>query len=168
MLILGLDPGLRRTGWGVIRTDGWRVSHVANGVCASKGSDVPSRLASLYRMLSRVVEAHEPDVAAVESVFVNRDGSGTLKLGQARGVVLLAPALAGVKVFEYAPNSVKKSVVGVGHAEKRQVEEMVRLQLPRAEIAGSDSADALAVALTHAFVGRYSEVLEDAISKSAA
>jgi len=153
MRILGIDPGLRNLGWGVIEARGSRLSHVANGVLHSQGADLAARLLSLFEQLTRVVATHAPAAAAVEQTFVNRDGAGTLKLGQARAVALLVPARAGLSVGEYAPNTVKKTVVGVGHAEKQQVEHMVRLQLPGAEIAGPDAADALAIAICHAHHG---------------
>ncbi len=150
MRILGIDPGLRVLGWGVVDSHGPRLSHVANGVCRSEGDDLASRLLSLYRQLGAVLARHAPDIAAVEHTFVNKDGSGSLKLGQARGVALLALAEAGLTVGEYAPNTVKKTVVGVGHADKRQVMHMVRMQLPGCDPAGPDAADALAVAICHA------------------
>lgn len=150
MRILGIDPGLRTLGWGVIEADGPRLSHVANGLCTSGTGDLAGRLLALYEQLSAVVAAHTPDLAAVEQTFVNRDGAGTLKLGQARGIALLVPAQAGLSVGEYAPNQIKKTVVGVGHADKRQVEHMVRLQLPGCNPAGPDAADALAIAICHA------------------
>lgn len=150
MRILGIDPGLRTLGWGVIDVDGPRMSHVANGLCHSEGADLGARLLSLYDQLSRVVAAHAPDAAAVEQTFVNKDGAGTLKLGQARGVALLVPAQAGLAIGEYAPNTVKKTVVGVGHAAKEQILHMVRLQLPGCNPEGPDAADALAVAICHA------------------
>ncbi len=151
MRIIGIDPGLRNLGWGVIDTDGSRLSHVANGVCHSEGKELAIRLLSLHTQLTRVMEAYLPDQAAVEQTFVNRDGAGTLKLGQARGIAMLVPAQAGLPVAEYAPNAVKKTVVGVGHAEKQQVEHMVRLQLPGAKPESPDAADALAIAICHAF-----------------
>ena len=150
MRILGIDPGLRTLGWGVIDSVGSRLSHVANGLCCSGEGDLAVRLLSLYRQLTEVVATHAPDLAAVEQTFVNRDGAGTLKLGQARGIALLVPAQAGIPVGEYAPNTVKKTVVGVGHAEKRQVLHMVQLQLPGCAPAGPDAADALAIAICHA------------------
>ncbi len=150
MRILGIDPGLRTLGWGVIEAEGSRLSHVANGLCTSGTGDLASRLLALYQQLSEVVAAHAPDMAAVEQTFVNRDGAGTLKLGQARGIAMLVPAKAGLSVGEYAPNQIKKTVVGVGHADKRQVEHMVRLQLPGCTPAGPDAADALAIAICHA------------------
>ncbi len=125
-------------------------AHVANGVCRSEGDDLPARLCSLYIQLQTVLTLHRPDAAAVEQTFVNKDGAATLKLGQARGIALLVPAQAGLQVGEYAPNTVKKTVVGVGHADKVQVAHMVRIQLPGIEIAGPDAADALAVAICHA------------------
>ena len=150
MRVLGIDPGLRNTGWGVIAVDGPRLRHVANGVIQSSGDDLGSRLLSLYRGLCAVILAHAPHAAAVEQTFVNKDAVGTLKLGQARGIALLAPAEAGLAVGEYAPNAVKKAVVGVGHAAKEQVAHMVSFQLPGVVLAGPDAADALAIAICHA------------------
>ena len=150
MRILGIDPGLRTLGWGVIDSDGARLSHVANGLCPSEGDELADRLKSIYDQLSAVVAEFAPEAAAVEQTFVNKDGAGTLKLGQARGIALLVPAQAGLRVGEYAPNTVKKTVVGVGHADKRQILHMVRLQLPGCNPAGPDAADALAIAICHA------------------
>ncbi len=150
MRILGIDPGLRSLGWGVIGMQGNRLSHIANGHCCSGEGDLSDRLLSLYRQLNAVIARLSPDTAAVEKTFVNKDGAATLKLGQARGIAMLAPARAGLAVSEYAPNAVKKTVVGVGHADKRQVDHMVRLHLPGADIAGADAADALAIAICHA------------------
>lgn len=150
MRILGIDPGLRNLGWGVIDSANGRLFHVANGICHPAGDCLAARLVSLHDHLSAVLARFAPTAAAIEQTFVNRDGAGTLKLGQARGVALLVPAQAGLKVGEYAPNAVKKAVVGVGHADKRQIDHMVRLQLPGVEIAGPDAADALAIALCHA------------------
>ena len=150
MRVLGIDPGLRALGWGVIELRDGRLRHVANGVCRPAGEALSDRLLDLHRLLSAVVAAHAPVAAAVEQTFVNRDGAGSLKLGQARGVALLVPAQAGIAVGEYAPNAVKKAVVGVGHAQKAQVAHMVALQLPGVAIAGADAADALAVAICHA------------------
>jgi crossover junction endodeoxyribonuclease RuvC len=150
-LILGLDPGLACTGWGVIRAEGNRLGHVANGQCRTKPqASLAERLAQLHGDLSAVVREHRPDAAAVEEVFVNDNPQSTLKLGQARGVVLLAAAQAGVQVGEYAPRLVKKALVGTGGADKAQVHAMVQRLLPGAKIAGPDAADALAVAITHA------------------
>jgi crossover junction endodeoxyribonuclease RuvC len=151
MRILGLDPGLRATGWGLVVTGGARLSHVANGVIETgEGDDVARRLAMLFEALAAMIEAQRPDEAAVEETFVNVNPVSTLKLGLARGVVMLAPARAGLAVAEYATTAVKKSVVGVGHAAKPQVQMMVRRLLPGVELAGADAADALAVAICHA------------------
>ncbi|MCZ7676933.1 MAG: crossover junction endodeoxyribonuclease RuvC [Roseovarius sp.] len=150
MRVVGIDPGLRNLGWGVIDAEGSRLTHVANGICHSDGTDLAVRLLSLYRQLNEVLARYAPDAAAVELTFVNKDGAGTLKLGQARGIALLVPAQFGLAVGEYAPNTVKKTVVGVGHAQKVQVAHMVRIQLPGIEIAGPDAADALAIAICHA------------------
>jgi len=150
MRIMGIDPGLRTLGWGVIDSSEGRLRHVANGLCASTGDDLAQRLASLFHQLSAVIAQFRPDEAAVEQTFVNKDGAGTLKLGQARGIALVVPALAGLTVGEYAPNRIKKTVVGVGHAEKAQILHMVRLQLPGCDPAGPDAADALAIAICHA------------------
>ncbi|MCB2140428.1 MAG: crossover junction endodeoxyribonuclease RuvC, partial [Rhodobacteraceae bacterium] len=128
MRVLGIDPGLRNLGWGVIEVQGSRLSHVANGIIHSEGGDLARRLVSLHSALTEVIARHEPDAAAVEQTFVNKDAVATLKLGQARGIALLVPAQAGLSVGEYAPNAVKKAVVGVGHAAKGQVEHMVRFQ----------------------------------------
>ena len=137
-------------GWGVIEQDGSRLRHVANGTCRTGAGDLSERLLSLFDQLSEVLRLHAPDEAAVEKTFVNKDGSGTLKLGQARGIAMLVPARAGLPVGEYSPNSVKKTVVGVGHADKRQVQHMVKLQLPGAVPESPDAADALAIAICHA------------------
>ncbi len=150
MRLIGLDPGLRLTGWGVIEVDGNRLRHVAHGVVkvTTEGS-LSDRLRDLFDGVAAVVEAQRPAEAAVEETFVNVNPASTLKLGQARGVVLLAPALAGLPVHEYAANLVKKSVVGAGHADKRQVAMMVGRLLPGV-VATADAADALAVAICHA------------------
>ena len=164
MRVIGIDPGLRALGWGLVDVAGARLTHVANGVCRSEGADLAARLLSLFQQLTDVVDHYQPDTAAVEQTFVNKDGAGTLKLGQARGVAMLVPARAGLAVGEYAPNTVKKTVVGVGHADKRQIGHMVRLQLPGVEIAGPDAADALALAICHAHhartAGRVAAALE--------
>ena len=168
MRVIGIDPGLRNLGWGVIDADGSRMSHVANGIVHGTGTALADRLLALHRELSDVVARFAPDTAAIEQTFVNRDGAGTLKLGQARGVALLVPAQAGLSVGEYAPNQVKKTVVGVGHADKRQVEHMVRLQLPGVEIAGADAADALAIALCHAHFARAGDRFTEALRRAQA
>ena len=149
--ILGIDPGLRKTGWGMIVSEGTRLSYVASGVVVSDGDlDLASRLEQLYRGLDAVLRAHAPDEVSVEETFVNKDAQATLKLGHARAVALLVPALAGLPVAEYGANQVKKTVVGVGHAEKAQVLAMVRILLPKAEPKSADAADALAIAIAHA------------------
>jgi crossover junction endodeoxyribonuclease RuvC len=151
LIILGLDPGLGCTGWGVIRAEGNRLSHLANGqIRTDAKAALPTRLSILYEALSIVLDAHGPQAAAVEEVFVNENPQSTLKLGQARGIVLLAAARNGLTVGEYAPSLVKKSVVGTGGADKAQVHAMVSRLLPGVKIAGADAADALAVAITHA------------------
>ena len=151
MRILGLDPGLRHTGWGIIDAVGNRLSHVADGVVSAPVNlPLGERLAALFRQLGEVLERFSPDEAAVEETFVNKNASSTLKLGVARGVVLLAPAERGLPVSEYSANQVKKSVVGAGHAEKSQVELMVRRLLPGCTVVKADAADALAVAICHA------------------
>jgi crossover junction endodeoxyribonuclease RuvC len=151
MRLLGLDPGLRNTGWGVIDAEGNRLKHVAQGVVrpAADEASLAVRLGELYRLLGEVLDRYQPDVAAVEETFVNKNPASTLKLGMARGVVMLAPAERGIPVFEYATNLVKKSVVGVGHADKTQVQMMVKRLLPGAA-SGADACDALAVAICHA------------------
>lgn len=151
MRIIGLDPGLRRTGWGVIeRREGGRLIHVASGAVATQAGDLALRLAALAAGLRGVLAGHRPDAAAVEKTFVNRDPAGALKLGHARAMSLLIPAEAGVPVAEYAPNEVKKTVVGVGHADKDQVAHMVKILLPGAAPETADAADALAIAICHA------------------
>jgi crossover junction endodeoxyribonuclease RuvC len=148
---LGLDPGLGTTGWGLIRAEGNRLSHIANGQLKTNTSaPLPDRLADLGAQLEALLAEHRPEAAAVEEVFVNKNPQSTLKLGQARGVALLTAARAGMEVGEYAPTLVKKAVVGTGGAEKAQVHAMIQRLLPGASIAGPDAADALAVAITHA------------------
>lgn len=151
MRVLGIDPGLRNLGWGLIDVDGVRLRHVANGTLHSQGLDLATRLLSLHVQLTEVVARFTPDCAAVEQTFVNKDAVATLKLGHARAIALLVPAQAGLAVGEYAPNAVKKAVVGVGKAAKVQVDHMVRMQLPGAAMDSPDAADALAVAICHAF-----------------
>ena len=151
MKILGLDPGLGTTGWGVIEAHGNRLAHVANGqVKTGTSAPIAQRLAALAAELERILAEHRPDGGAVEEVFVNQNPQSTLKLGQARGVVLMCAARAGLDVGEYSPALVKKAVVGTGGAEKAQVHAMVSRLLPGVKIAGPDAADALAVAITHA------------------
>ncbi len=151
MLVLGLDPGLGTTGWGLIRADGNRLSHFANGQFRTDAREsLPKRLSHLASQLEAIIADHAPEAAAVEEVFVNKNPQSTLKLGQARGVVLMIAARSGLDVGEYAARLVKKAVVGTGAAEKAQVHAMVQRLLPGAAIAGPDAADALAVAITHA------------------
>ncbi len=149
--ILGIDPGLRRTGWGVIDVIGNSLRFVGSGTVTSKAdADLCDRLVALHEGLSGVMAEYAPAEAAVEQTFVNRDAAATLKLGQARGIALLVPAQNGVSVAEYAPNAVKKTVVGAGHAEKGQIRKMVSVLLPKAVFDTDDAADALAIALCHA------------------
>jgi len=151
MRILGLDPGLRVTGWGIVEAAPGRLRHVANGSVRPRADgSLAARLAQLDDGLARVIEEFAPRVAAAEETFVNRNPASALKLGHARGVVLLAPARAGLEVHEYAATLVKKSVVGTGHAGKDQIGLMVRVLLPGCAIDGADAADALAVAICHA------------------
>ena len=167
MRVIGIDPGLRFMGWGIIDVSGSRLHHVANGVCTSQGTDLAARLLSLHHQLTGIFAQYLPDTAAVEQTFVNKDGVGTLKLGQARAIAMLVPAQAGLPVGEYAPNKVKKTVVGVGHAEKQQVEHMVRMQLPGVQITSADAADALAIAICHAHHGG-SSALAQAVARASA
>ena len=149
--VLGLDPGLRFTGWGVIGQEGSRLIHFADGVIATRAEEpVAARLCALHEALAALIATHRPDEAAVEETYVNRNGQATLKLGYARGVALLAPALAGLVVAEYGAKTVKRSVVGTGGASKEQVAMMVRRLLPGAALTRLDAADALAVAICHA------------------
>jgi len=151
MLILGLDPSLSCTGWGIVAKSGNRLSHVANGqIRTDPAASLPDRLVHLDRELTDTILAHRPDCAAVEEVFVNKNPQSTLKLGQARGVCLLSAARAGLPVSEYATRLVKKAVVGTGAAEKAQVQAMLKVLLPGVALAGADAADALAVAIAHA------------------
>lgn len=149
--ILGLDPGLRNMGWGVIEVEGSNLHFVACGTVKSDDKlSLSDRLCQLFDGLSEVVHLYQPQEAAVEETFVNKDARATLKLGQARGIAMLVPARAGLRVAEYAPNLVKKSVVGAGHAEKQQIHMMVKVLLPKSDAKTPDAADALALALTHA------------------
>ena len=155
MLIIGLDPGLGTTGWGIVAQSGSRLSHIANGqVKTDPKAPLAERLVTLDRELADIILAHRPDSGAVEEVFVNSNPQSTLKLGQARGVCLLALARAGLPVAEYATRLVKKALVGTGGAEKAQVQAMLRVLLPGMKLAGPDAADALAVAICHAHMGR--------------
>ena len=149
--ILGIDPGLRRTGWGVIEVEGNRLIYIGCG-SVEPAEDLPlsNRLLAIHEGLAAVLGDFRPLEAAVEQTFVNKDGVATLKLGQARGVAMLAPAMFGISVAEYAPNQVKKTVVGAGHADKNQILVMLKILLPKAEPKSPDAADALAIAITHA------------------
>jgi crossover junction endodeoxyribonuclease RuvC len=149
--IIGIDPGLRRTGWGVIESDGVRLSYVQSGLITSTSDEVLAyRLRELFEGLSSVIAGSGASEAAVEETFVNENARATLKLGQARGMALLAPAMKGLKVAEYPPNLIKKAVVGAGHADKKQIQAMVGFLLPKARFESADEADALAIAICHA------------------
>ncbi len=163
--VLGLDPGLQRTGWGVITSEGSSLRHVAHGtIKSSQGSPLADRLVQLFEGLNAVLNEHAPDCAAVELTFVNKDPKGALKLGQARSICLLTPALVGLPVSEYAPNLIKKSVVGSGHATKDQIRMMVEMLLPKSNVREADAADALATAICHAH-HMSSPVLEAALTR---
>ena len=168
MRVLGIDPGLRSMGWGIVDADGSKLRHVANGQCQTAVGNLAGRLLSLFDGLSDVVKSYQPTHAAVEQTFVNRDGAATLKLGQARGIAMLVPAKFGLEVGEYAPNAVKKSVVGVGHADKKQVEHMVLLQLPGITLAGPDATDALAIAICHLHHIQANGHLQSALKRASA
>jgi crossover junction endodeoxyribonuclease RuvC len=149
--ILGIDPGLRRTGWGVVEYAGNRLGFIACGSVETDGkADLASRLVVIHDGLVQVIDEFRPDEAAVEATFVNRDAVATLKLGQARGIAMLVPARSGVPVAEYAPNLVKKTIVGAGHGEKAQIRMMIGVLLPKADPRSADAADALAIAVCHA------------------
>lgn len=149
--IIGIDPGLRNTGWGIVDVSGNALVFVASGTIKTDAKlDLAARLVTLYGGIEEVLRSHVPGEAAIENTFVNRDGSATLKLGQARGVALLAPARAGLTVSEYAPNAVKKTVIGAGHGDKRQIQMMVKTLMPKAVFETEHAADALAVAICHA------------------
>jgi crossover junction endodeoxyribonuclease RuvC len=149
--IIGIDPGLRRTGWGVVEIAGNRLGFLACGSVTTRHDDtLAARLLAIYDGLMRIVEEFRPDEAAVEATFVNKDAKDTLKLGQARGIAMVVPAKAGLSVAEYAPNLVKKSIIGAGHGDKIQVRMMIGVLLPKADPSSDDAADALAIAVTHA------------------
>ena len=157
--IIGIDPGLRRTGWGVIDTDGTRLGFVACGSVVSDNADsLGLRLRQIFDGLQAVLAELSPAEAAIEQTFVNRDAVATLKLGQARGIALLVPTLLGLPIAEYAPNAVKKTVVGAGHGDKGQIRAMVKCLLPRAAFDSADAADALAIAITHAHSRRWAQL----------
>ncbi|TMJ32964.1 MAG: crossover junction endodeoxyribonuclease RuvC [Alphaproteobacteria bacterium] len=162
--ILGIDPGLRRTGWGVIATEGNHLRFLACGsVATDETAALADRLLAIHRGLTSIIETHAPDEAAVEATFVNKDAAATLKLGQARGIAMLVPAIAGLPVTEYAPNLVKKTIVGVGHGQKAQIRMMISVLLPKADARSDDAADALAIAVCHAH-HRQSAILKVAAS----
>lgn len=149
--IIGIDPGLRRTGWGLVEAQGNSLRFVASGTVRSEDkADLATRLCQLHDGLSAILSGYQPEEAAVEQTFVNKDATATLKLGQARGVAMLVPALAGLAVAEYAPNAVKKAVIGVGHGDKKQIHMMVKVLMPKASFDTDDAADALAIAICHA------------------
>lgn len=153
MKILGIDPGLRRTGWAVIEKSGQNIAQIAAGTIQTESkTPLAQRLLKIFDSLEMVIQSYAPDDVAVEEVFVNKDAAGTLKLGQARAMALLVPARFGLQVAEYAPNQVKKTVVGAGHADKSQVEYMIKLQVKGADTDSADATDALAIALCHAFL----------------
>jgi crossover junction endodeoxyribonuclease RuvC len=164
--IIGLDPGLRNTGWGVIEAEGTRLIYVADGTVHSE-ADAPlaERLLQIHSQVLAVLKEFVPDEAAIEETFVNMDARATLKLGQARGAVMMAPAAVGIPVSEYSPNQIKKSVVGAGHAEKQQVKHMVKVLLPKASLKTADSTDALAIAICHAH-HRGAKSLAEALARS--
>jgi len=163
MRLIGIDPGLRATGWGVIEVDGTRLRHAGHGVIrVNPDEELAYRLRFLHDALIHVLQEWQPASAAVEETFVNKNPASTLKLGQARGVVLLAPAQLGLPVAEYAPNVIKKAVVGVGHADKAQVHAMVQRLLPGVMVTGADAADALAVAICHAHLAGTARRLREA------
>ena len=164
--IIGIDPGLRNTGWGVIGQEGTKLTYIADGTLHSEvDASLAERLLQLHTQLIDVIREYDPDEAAVEETFVNTDARATLKLGQARGVLMLAPAMLKLPVSEYAPNTVKKAVVGAGHEEKDQVKHMVKLLLPKARMKSADSTDALAVAICHAHY-RGSQRLAEMLARS--
>ena len=165
MRILGIDPGLRNMGWGIIDVKGNKLSHIANGVCKSNGQDLATRLFCLFEQMEEVLKTWHPTQAAVENTFINKDGVNSLKLAQARAIALLAPKKFGLTVSEYAPNKIKKTVVGVGHADKQQVVHMIQLQLPGVQLNGPDAADALAIAICHSFHAVSNSRFQQALAK---
>ena len=165
MRILGIDPGLRNMGWGIIDVKGNKLSHIANGVCKSNGQDLATRLFCLFEQMEEVLKTWNPTQAAVENTFINKDGVNSLKLAQARAIALLAPKKFGLTVSEYAPNKIKKTVVGVGHADKQQVVHMIQLQLPGVQLNGPDAADALAIAICHSFHAVSNSRFQQALEK---
>jgi len=165
MLILGIDPGLQKTGWGLVDKQGNALKFVASGLIKTKASDpMAERLAHLHQEMADIIKNHNPDSAAIEETFVNRNPASALKLGQARGVLLAVPALYGLGVAEYSANKIKKSVVGTGHAAKDQIAMMVRTLLPACGQISEDEADALAVAICHAHYGDWNSTISGALS----
>ena len=167
--IIGIDPGLRRTGWGIVESDGVRLSYVDSGHIASTNDEILAyRLREIFEGVTSVIAGFSPSEAAIEETFVNENPRATLKLGQARGMALLAPALQGLKIAEYSPNLIKKSVVGTGHADKKQIQAMIGVLLPRAKFDSADEADALAIAICHANhrTGPYAQIVDVARTKS--
>ena len=151
MRILGLDPSLSSTGWGIVEAEGNRISYVADGFIPTDSSlDITTRLDMIYRELCKVIETYKPEESSIEQIFLNTNPQSTIKLGMARGVVILAPATFGIPLEEYEPNKVKKALVGAGKAQKNQVETMVKMLLPGCKPKNNDSSDALAMAITHA------------------
>ncbi len=164
--LIGLDPGLRKTGWGIIDVEGSRLVHIANGIVVSDDrTSLAERLVQLFDGLQQVIADWQPHSAAVEETFVNKNPMSTLKLGQARGIALLVPSMAGISVAEYSPNHIKKTVVGSGHAGKGQVAAMLKILLPKAVINGEDAGDALAVAICHAHSGGLHGTLHQTLKK---
>ena len=165
MRVLGIDPGLRNMGWGIVDVSGNKLSHIANGVCQSQGNDLATRLLSLFNQMETILEQWQPTHAAVENTFVNKDSVNSLKLAQARAIAMVVPRKFGLEVSEYAPNKVKKTIVGVGHADKQQIMHMVKLQLPGVQLNGPDSSDALAVAICHSYHARSNDRFLQALEK---
>ncbi len=166
MRILGIDPGLENTGWGIIESQGSRLNFIACGVVKTKTSEpIAQRLLTIDRDLSKVLESWKPETAAIEETFVNKNAASSLKLGQARGVAMLVPARMGLDVAEYAANLVKKSVVGSGHAAKDQVGMMIKMLLPGCGPMAADAADALAVAICHAHHAQSNNLIHAALKK---
>ncbi len=163
--IIGIDPGLRQTGWGVVESLGNSLRFVASGTVTSDVKmNLASRLCQLHEGLTQVLHLHQPDEAAVEQTFVNKNAAATLKLGQARGIAMLVPARAGLPVSEYAPNAVKKAVIGAGHGDKNQIKLMVSMLLPKARFDSDDAADALAIAICHIHSRGARELVKRALS----
>jgi crossover junction endodeoxyribonuclease RuvC len=165
MRVLGIDPGLRNMGWGIIDVKGSKLTHIANGICKSQGEDLASRLLCLFEQMEQILQTWGPSQAAVENTFVNKDGVNSLKLAQARAIALLVPRKFGLSVSEYAPNKVKKTVVGIGHADKQQIAHMVKLQLPGVKLNGPDSSDALAIAICHSYHAVSNNRFQQALEK---